>query len=1001
MYFLCEDDFGNIMNKYEPYEQYAIRKPLFSYSILFNNENATRNLEELVTEMLDNDEFVTSIYWSSPDLHETILSYKSNTLKSEKIHKLFNTLKKYVIRASTRCTPYGTFAGTVTRSVKESENATTKLLRSATVDIDFLRQLINHIESNEALKQTLKYKVNNTVFTLGDQLRFQEPAKDGKFQLSSLHITEYITLLSELKNPVSYSEITKLFSLDIDSEEIVIFLDQLIGMKFLVSELQLTINENNLENTVLTLSKLDFCETQKYLYILSKIQECISILEDTPVNFLPKTKIEEVRNLAKEFGIYNSHVFNVDLIQSSESDFFLSKKLLNNINSSITLLNHFAPKNQTKIDLENFKKIFTIKYDLQEIPLVEVLDPEFGIEYPANSHIGDLHTNGLISGINKQKVVDGQIGTSISSDLLDIIEKTVEKEIKLEDHNLKNVLSECIRSQNFYIVGSPNEDNFFLQTVGTSSANSILGRFAYGNKKIKLICDELRKDEKYHNSEVIYAEVIFIPEKRTGNIVIRPSFSDYEIPIFTESQKDNLQQITIEDILVSIKNGEIVLRSKKLNKRIIPKISNAYNFHNSENSSYKFLASIQSQNEDNLNFNVDYGKIKKRFLPRIVYKNIILHRATWILHENDIEQISNSKDSLLKLKMFIGKWEIPQFVVLVQSDNELFLDTSKDDYLILLIEEFKKNKLIQLSEWLRSGIDKVQCSQQIILPLKNNNYARINKLDENVISTAQRSFAPGSEWLYMKIYCNSNIAEILLTNEIKPLVDMLLRDKLVKSIFFIRYTDPHYHLRIRFNLSNLKNFAAVLKEVYKILNPYFLKGIIWNLQLDSYNRELERYHTDDIIATERVFHYDSLLVLNLLMSEELSNKEHIRLFKAVKNVDYWLSLHNLSTLEKLEYSKQLGNQLSDEFSQDLKTQINVKYRELKEELYLFMKSEIYNNEFKLRNRKLNNLKLSKSNLSSHIHMSLNRLFSSEHRALELMTYSFAVKYYGKILHHQN
>ena len=108
------------------------------------------------------------------------------------------------------------------------------------------------------------------------------------------------------------------------------------------------------------------------------------------------------------------------------------------------------------------------------------------------------------------------------------------------------------------------------------------------------------------------------------------------------------------------------------------------------------------------------------------------------------------------------------------------------------------------------------------------------------------------------------------------------------------------------------------------------------------------------------------------------------------------------SLSKLcEYSKKLASQLSDEFSQDLKTHINVQYRELKEEFYLFMKSDIFNNEFKLRSRKLNNLKISKSNLSSHIHMSLNRLFSSEQRALEFMTYSFALKYYGKILHHQN
>ncbi|WP_410867255.1 lantibiotic dehydratase C-terminal domain-containing protein [Paraburkholderia sp. SIMBA_027] len=43
------------------------------------------------------------------------------------------------------------------------------------------------------------------------------------------------------------------------------------------------------------------------------------------------------------------------------------------------------------------------------------------------------------------------------------------------------------------------------------------------------------------------------------------------------------------------------------------------------------------------------------------------------------------------------------------------------------------------------------------------------------------------------------------------------------------------------------------------------------------------------------------------------------------------------------------------------------------------------------------MKLCKEKLSSYIHMSINRWFPSEQRALELMTYSFATKYYSRIL----
>lgn len=988
------------MNFYEPYDKYVIRKPLFSYNILFNSDNITLGLDEIVTKMLDNKEFVTSIYWSSPDLYEMILCYKNKTLKTEKTTKLFSSLKKYAIRSSTRCTPYGTFAGSAVRSINTSQNISTKLIRTVSVDMDFLNKLIIHIQNNQSLRTKLNYKVNNTLFSVAGQFRFYEPVEDGKHHLSSLQITEYLELLTNLNDYTSYSEIIQLFASDIKLNEISAFLDQLIDMNFLISEIQLKVTECNLQSIYLILSKLEIVETEQYLNILSKMQECIFILASTPINFLPKKEIDRIRNLAKELGINNTHFFNVDLTQSSDSDFVLSKTLVNNINTSINILNHLATENAAKNDLEIFKNIFTLRFDLQEVPLMQVLDPEYGIEYPASSQIGHLHTNELIAGINKEKNKDDIIKTSLATILLDLIENTKEKVIKLENNSFQNIPANKVLAPNFFIVGLSTQDSFFLQTVGTSSASSILGRFASGNPEIKILCEELRKDEQESNKDVIYAEILFIPEKRTANIAVRPSFSNYEIPIFTESHKKDLQQILLSDIMVCIRNDEIILRSKRLNKKIIPVLSNAHNFHNSDNSCYKFLASIQSQNEKNFNFSVNYAELKKRFIPRISYRNIILHRATWILHENDITKIIDSEDALLSLKNFILKWEIGNLVVLVQNDNELFLDISKEDYLLLLIEELKKSKLIQLSEWLLQDSSNLEYNQQIILPLKNTTDSQGTALSEKVISTSQRNFAPGSEWLYLKIYCNSKIADFLLINEIKPVIDNLLHDKLVKSVFFIRYTDPHYHLRIRFKLNSTKIYSVVLQTIYAALNPFFIKGIIWNINLDTYSRELERYHTDNINTTEKAFHYDTSLILKLLLFKELT-KEDVRLFTAVKNVDYWLSLHDLSTSERLEYSKKLEAQLSSEFSPDFKSNINFKYRELKEDLYLFMKSKIYNKEFVVRHEKLKNLQLSRNNISSHIHMSLNRLFSSEQRALELMTYSFAVKYYGRILYQKS
>ncbi|MFP3599691.1 lantibiotic dehydratase, partial [Chryseobacterium sp. SIMBA_029] len=100
-----------------------------------------------------------------------------------------------------------------------------------------------------------------------------------------------------------------------------------------------------------------------------------------------------------------------------------------------------------------------------------------------------------------------------------------------------------------------------------------------------------------------------------------------------------------------------------------------HNFYNSESAAYKFLCAIQSQHQGNINLNINYSKTKKRFFPRINYQNIVLHRASWLLYESDINLIKKAENPLLELKKFFQNWNVSRFVVLVQGDNELFLDT--------------------------------------------------------------------------------------------------------------------------------------------------------------------------------------------------------------------------------------------------------------------------------------------------------------------------------------
>src|SRR5690606_14240889 len=191
------------------------------------------------------------------------------------------------------------------------------------------------------------------------------------------------------------------------------------------------------------------------------------------------------------------------------------------------------------------------------------------------------------------------------------------------------------------------------------------------------------------------------PQARIGNIILRPIIRKYEIPYVGLSGIDENHQIKTDDLYVSIKNGEIILRSKKLNKRIHPKLTTAHNFSHNSLPIYKFLCDLQGQNKAYIGV-WDWGSLRSlKHLPRVMYKNLILHKATWKIMEKDLEKLpKDKKDWLEFFSSFQNTNKIPKRVVIKQGDNDLLIDFEERIGLDLFVEYVKKYKQIQIEEFL-------------------------------------------------------------------------------------------------------------------------------------------------------------------------------------------------------------------------------------------------------------------------------------------------------------
>lgn len=84
-----------------------------------------------------------------------------------------------------------------------------------------------------------------------------------------------------------------------------------------------------------------------------------------------------------------------------------------------------------------------------------------------------------------------------------------------------------------------------------------------------------------------------------GNILFRPHIRDYEITYLIGSTLDDEHVIPASDLMVSVKGRKVVLRSRRLQKEIIPRLTSAYNYKGNTTPLYRFLCDLQSQNRVN------------------------------------------------------------------------------------------------------------------------------------------------------------------------------------------------------------------------------------------------------------------------------------------------------------------------------------------------------------------------------------------------------------------
>lgn len=930
----------------------------------FPVESYTENSNAISNFFFKNDLFQLSILFASRSLY--------NDIKKNKSDKTNLALNKYFSRAHFNPIPFGLF--TSVGSSEWSDRTSLSKSKSLELKVEFDNL---YIAEKIALLHTEDWK-HYTYFT-NPSIHFLSPEKISFYKSqkspNGSYETKYVEidydediqwLLDRFENGTNIQDVTNdLLKNDFSLTEIDDFLLEII-------------------NAGLIINNVAFNPYSKTTYKHSSPSKLIDLnihqlQAKKDFEHFSKNYIEEQNVYLSEKEIQSTYSHSISLFEK-ESDLLntaLQEKLLKYIKFNVAYNSHHTPITNSILEFGNkFYHSFSDGF----IPLSQVFNPYSGLKYS---------TIQLKSESRLHSDIMARLLTAKSKEVYLSNTKTSENN-KNQLPATFNVVFELLNCKT-----TGKEIVYCKCVTGTSSLN-LLSRF---NHVSESVCQDIAAFEKEIYGDKIVAEVNMIAKPRASNIISSHQYYDYTIPVNTV-HSENSNPIFLSDLYARFNGSGFILVSKKHQKEIIPRVTSAINYALSDSEAYRFLADLQSQNNEvhHVNFNLNYYKnIVLPYVPRIYLEDGILLYPAQLLLVNDNYTLDEFKKAVLES---VAKNDFSKRVTVTDKKGEIIIDIENDDHLKILFSRFTTTNTIYVSESLYESFlpaitsEKKHYAHEFVASVKNTEFTAVkNTFDIPGNPDPETENIPLlSNWLYFDLYCNPYAQNDILTT----LYDTVLSKETVDQFFFVRYDHPENHLRVRFNTTSQEIKEHIINQINKLKTSHLIR----TYKILPYEPEVYRYGGKELMkVTESVFSEDSFdTILNIIRNEP--NDEETACYSILK-IQYYYNLLDFSLEEMILLCDANIDSFSTEFtlSSDLRKELNQKFTAIRNDLenldYAdFLQIPHLKSALK---EQLGKSGLIRSNYAADlIHMSMNRLYDKEQRYNEFKSYYWARLYFNKL-----
>lgn len=810
---------------------------------------------------------------------------------------------RYLQRLASRATPFGLFAGWASGPIGDVTRLTVAPRadhrRHIRLDAGYLQEVSRSLAKDACVRRHLHYRAEQTLYQAGDRLRYHEmrlctPQPTYHLvEVKDSHYLRWVLAAAAGEDGATLSAIAEQLTVplpDLEEADGLAFLEELIDVGLLRPVLPpFATGPEPGRATVAWLRNVATSHSPPS--VLSTIFAATDQIA-CPGEYPEPESTALLQALAESDCA--GHKFYVDLEKPAAS-LSLSQHMANEIARGAELLCKLAAQREPDV-LDEFARRFESRFGQREVPLLQALDEEDGIGFEANSYIG-ASPSSLLDGLPStreptkhvwhggdqrllQRLAQALMHQSAQVELDHVdIEALVEDTPWTAPHGSTAIVS--IAAADAPAMARGDYQIYLQKVIGGSSA-TLLGRFCHASPELTALVRGALRQEEASDPDAIHAEIAYLPPGKAANVVCRPILRAYEISLCASSGAPPSQQIAVSDLLVSLCEGKVVLRSAAMERRVVPHLGCAHAHQRGGPILYRFLASLAAGGHA-AESRFSWGTLSSApFLPRLVSGRFVLSLARWQLSGKELAAIHllSEHDRMTAIEALREKHRLPRFVWLPENDKTLLVDfdnaLSVDSFLATARRRISVavTEVFPLPDQLLANGEEGSFHHELVVPLVRARRVRETLRPARAMPSGQDS-RPGEDWLYFRLYAGPSTLDRLLTECVGPLAAALRAEGVIDTWFFIRYADPDWHLRWRMHGDASILWRHVVPRVFSALAPW--RNSLYKHAVDTYAPEMERYGGFQAMElAHAIFESDSVAAISIIARYRADNEARWR-----------------------------------------------------------------------------------------------------------------------------